>query len=128
VIDTIERLLENGVRPQVRAQADAMPGIAREVAWLADKTLQPLELSSEDPCALGDEQDHRLLGGPRGTRAWLPTERCSRRGMRRSLKMVRGEWASFLRYVASDSCDFFSRLSSRTALAVDAERICSSKD
>ena len=76
IIDTVERLLEREFGQKCAHKRMRLPGLASEVAWVADKTLQGARpVPPEDPRAVGDEQDHRLLRREGQGRARLPARR-----------------------------------------------------
>ena len=87
VIDTIERLLETEFGQKCAHKRMRLPGIASEVAWLADKTLQALGLYHQKIHVLSEMNKPIACSVARAERelGYQPTVALEE-GMRRSLK------------------------------------------
>ena len=87
VIDTIERLLETEFGHKCAHKRMRLPGIASEVAWLADKTLQALGLYHQKIHVLSEMNKTIACSVARAERelGYQPTVALEE-GMRRSLK------------------------------------------
>lgn len=87
IIDTIERLLESEFGHKCAHKRMKLPGIASEVAWLADKSLQALGLYNQKIHVLSEMNKTIACSVARAERelAYNPTIALEE-GMRRSLK------------------------------------------
>ncbi|MEK7707202.1 MAG: NAD(P)-dependent oxidoreductase [Verrucomicrobiota bacterium] len=87
IIDTIERLLENEFGHKCAHKRMRLPGVASEIAWLADKTLQALGLYNQKIHVLSEMNKTIACSVARAERelGYRPTIELEE-GMRRSLK------------------------------------------
>jgi nucleoside-diphosphate-sugar epimerase len=87
IIDTIERLLEKEFGHACKHKRMQLPGMASEVAWLADKTLQGLGLYHQKIHVLSEMNKTIACSVARAERdlGYKPTVALEE-GMRRSLK------------------------------------------
>ena len=87
IIDTIERLLENEFGHKCAHKRMRLPGVASEIAWLADKTLQALGLYNQKIHVLSEMNKTIACSVARAERelGYRPTIELEE-GMRRSLQ------------------------------------------
>jgi nucleoside-diphosphate-sugar epimerase len=96
IINTIERLLENEFGHKCAHKRMRLPGIASEVAWLADKTLQSLGLYHQKIHVLSEMNKTIACSVARAERelGYRPTIELEE-GMRRSLKWCAANGQTF---------------------------------
>lgn len=96
IIDTIERLLEKEFGHKCAHKRMRLPGIASEVAWLADKTLQGLGLYNQKIHVLSEMNKTIACSVARAERelGYKPTVALEE-GMRRSLKWCAANGQTF---------------------------------